>query len=175
MREENIFDRMNNKLEEVRPKAATFFAHLSFLLSGVITSYLVYDKHKSLFFGVLSFFGFVVLYFLILRVSIAWARSWNKEFQELDFDENLTYGFVYFLRWKKYIKIGHTNSIDERMDRIIPEMPFKPKLLFYVKTNNQRFLEKKYHYIFRRQRKNGEWFVLSIFDLSYIKSTLEKK
>jgi hypothetical protein len=79
-------------------------------------------------------------------------------------------GFVYLLGSPEgYCKIGRTINLQSRLHSIGLQLPFKVELLHTIKVSDpvkaERFLHKK----FADCRTNGEWFLLSIEQINWIK------
>jgi hypothetical protein len=71
-------------------------------------------------------------------------------------------GFVY-LFWAEetnFFKVGKSISPQRRIREVYPKMPFKTRLVGYIKTNCMSLLENIYHYNYFSYRANGEWFEL---------------
>lgn len=65
----------------------------------------------------------------------------------------------------KYLKIGHTNDINNRFSRLQVSTPIKLKLIHLIKGGVN--LEKELHQKFKDLRVNGEWFVYDAEILNY--------
>lgn len=79
-------------------------------------------------------------------------------------------GFIYFIKSELSgnVKIGKTSNLSKRFSDIKVCDP-SVVLLFAIKTENQHLLERKLHSFFYTKRRDGEWFLLSTNDVSYIK------
>ncbi len=82
------------------------------------------------------------------------------------FEECDQKGCVYFIKhnYTDYVKIGMTNSDtpEDRFKSFLTYAPLGGVLIGYIKTNNAKKLEAKIHYKYKKQRKEGEWFKMSI-------------
>jgi DNA-binding XRE family transcriptional regulator len=68
----------------------------------------------------------------------------------------------------KYLKIGHTNDINNRLSQLQVSTPIKLKLIHLIKGGVN--LEKELHQKFQDLRVNGEWFVYDAEILNYFSS-----
>ena len=68
----------------------------------------------------------------------------------------------------KYLKIGHTNDINNRFSQLQVSTPIKLKLIHLIKGGVN--LEKELHQKFNDLRVNGEWFVYDPEILNYFSS-----
>lgn len=90
----------------------------------------------------------------------------EKEWQEkLRYDaefEKLKQGWIYFLQWAFYIKIGMTmRTPAERVAEIELMLPYEAKLCGGFPSYRTRKIEQYLHKIFNARRSNGEWFILT--------------
>jgi hypothetical protein len=98
---------------------------------------------------------------------------WEQEFGEIYTEEkiyNPINGFIYFLQAENdIVKIGKTINLKNRFDQIQPQLPFKTKIMYVLKTPDYTLLEKKFHELFDDKQVNGEWFKLTDIDIENIK------
>jgi hypothetical protein len=80
----------------------------------------------------------------------------NKETPE----EESSLGFVYMIRLGKHYKIGKTNAVPRRHREISLELPEKPNVIHYIRTDDPEGIERYWHGRFDKFRTNGEWFAL---------------
>lgn len=79
-------------------------------------------------------------------------------------------GYVYFLRGDGYCKIGQTTNLEQRLNTLKIQLPFKVDLFHAIPTATPSVLEKQFHARFKDKRANGEWFKLESEDFEYIKT-----
>lgn len=86
-------------------------------------------------------------------------------------------GIVYLLNSGIYYKIGKTKNLPSRMESLAIGViaPFDIKLIHHFKTNDYSGDEKMLHNMFSEKRVNGEWFILTDEDVSYICSMKGEK
>ena len=68
----------------------------------------------------------------------------------------------------KYLKIGHTNDINNRFSQLQVATPIKLKMIHLIKGDVN--LEKELHNRFKELRVSGEWFVYDDEILNYFSS-----
>jgi hypothetical protein len=78
-------------------------------------------------------------------------------------------GYVYFLRGEGYCKIGQTTNLQQRLNTLKIQLPFKVDLFHAIPTATPESLERQFHKHFEAKRANGEWFKLADEDFAYIK------
>lgn len=78
-------------------------------------------------------------------------------------------GYVYFLRGDGYCKIGQTTSLQQRLNTLKIQLPFKVDLFHAIPTATPVSLEQQFHKKFADKRANGEWFKLEEEDFAHIK------
>jgi hypothetical protein len=80
-------------------------------------------------------------------------------------------GFIYFIEEQNSntVKIGKTNNLLDRMRTFNVKLPFVWDLIGYYKTDHMSKLESGLHKHFSAKRVNGEWYELTLRDLSDIK------
>jgi hypothetical protein len=75
-------------------------------------------------------------------------------------DESIE-GFVYMERLGKHYKIGYTTAVPQRHRAISMELPEKPSVVHYIRTDDPKGIERYWHDRFAAYRTNGEWFTLT--------------
>lgn len=80
-------------------------------------------------------------------------------------------GLVYFIGFGRYVKIGFTMNLKNRMDGIQTSCP--EKLIFYGAYKGDRMKEERLHSKFDDYRLNGEWFHFSNDIKKYVGFTEE--
>ena len=68
----------------------------------------------------------------------------------------------------KFLKIGHTRNINNRLSQLQVSTPIKLELINLIKGDVN--LEKELHQKFKELRVNGEWFVYDAKILNYFSS-----
>jgi len=63
---------------------------------------------------------------------------------------------VYFIRMKYWVKIGVTTNVEQRLAQIQTCCPEKCKLVALIEGDRET--ESALHYMFRKHRRQGEWF-----------------
>ena len=144
-----------------------------FFMSSILSSWIIFSTLKFYLPPDLSYMlgGIILIGFLLLpgffekKFSIPPTRRKIIGVEK----EKSSFGYVYFLLWDEYVKIGKANDIDKRIKQFSPKMPFEPELLFYAESKTPRKLEAEFHRMFADKRENGEWFRLDNSDLEKIK------
>lgn len=67
-------------------------------------------------------------------------------------------GFVYAIRWNDRVKIGHSLSPRNRLNKIASDPPYPVELIGYVRGSLAD--ESALHSRFSELRRHGEWFAL---------------
>lgn len=81
--------------------------------------------------------------------------------QGRDTEAAVVEGFVYMEKMGRHYKIGHTTAVPRRHRQISLELPEKPSLVHYIRTDDPEGIERYWHQRFAAFRANGEWFALS--------------
>lgn len=85
------------------------------------------------------------------------------------------YGYVYFVQNgqndNNYVKIGVAKDLSNRMRSFSTSFDNQPFLIGYIKTKDPYRLEKSLHSLFAKKKVKGEWFNLSLYELSNNKYT----
>lgn len=80
-------------------------------------------------------------------------------------------GFVYLIGSPEgYCKIGRTKALHPRLASISLQLPFKVELLHSIEVTDCVKAERYLHRRFAQCRLNGEWFLLSVDDITWFKS-----
>ena len=82
--------------------------------------------------------------------------------------------FVYIIRSGRFYKIGFTNNLIRRVETIQVSSPTPVEITIAGKFYDYRFIESFLHFLFRLKRQKGEWYALSIFELSVATLVLEQ-
>lgn len=81
--------------------------------------------------------------------------------------EKATRGYVYFIRADgKYIKIGCTSNLKERLKSLKIASPNELELCFYIESDHYNLIEKETHDYFSKHKKRGEWFDIHLPQIS---------
>lgn len=81
-------------------------------------------------------------------------------------------GYIYFVQehMNGTFKIGKTKHIERRMNLFGVKLPFENKLIYLIKTANYHQTEVAFHKHFSSKRLEGEWFLLTKEDISWIRA-----
>jgi hypothetical protein len=77
-------------------------------------------------------------------------------------------GYVYIVHGvgTRYVKIGQTNDVAQRLARIGHGVPFPVQLLYAEMVYDKSEAEARLHAQYAHRRVNGEWFELSLPELA---------
>ena len=75
-------------------------------------------------------------------------------------------GYVYLMKSVRYYKIGKTNHVGRREREVMVQMPEALKTVHSIITDDPAGIEDYWHRRFSGKRKNGEWFDLSLEDVT---------
>lgn len=81
--------------------------------------------------------------------------------------------YVYFIRQRRYIKIGRSRDWHARLQALQAATPYKLEPVMIIKTKDSVRLEKELHYRYRDYRVRGEWFKLSKNQIDELRRELE--
>jgi hypothetical protein len=80
-------------------------------------------------------------------------------------------GYIYLIGSPEgYCKIGRTVNLHSRLHSIGLQLPFRVELLHTIKVSDPVKAERYLHKKFTECRANGEWFLLSVEQINWIKS-----
>lgn len=87
-----------------------------------------------------------------------------------------TRGYVYLLRAENGIyKIGRSAIPEARINAYNTHSPIEIELICLIKTRDMHRLEAELHRKYAAKRGRGEWFVLEVEDVEYIKSLAQEQ
>jgi hypothetical protein len=75
-------------------------------------------------------------------------------------------GFVYLIKSGRFYKIGRSNAVGRRERELDIVLPEAVKVIHSIKTDDPPGIEDYWHRRFADRRKKGEWFNLSVEDVS---------
>lgn len=70
---------------------------------------------------------------------------------------------LYFIRCNEFVKIGRANNINQRLNQIKANNPYKITLI--REMMNQGHREKEFHKIFQGRLVTGEWFQIHDYEI----------
>lgn len=102
----------------------------------------------------------------IVDICTPVTRTATKESEVLPKEPLVDYGYVYLMKSGRFYKIGSSNSPGRRNYELGIKLPEKLKLVHEIKTDDPVGIEAYWHNRFKDKRKKGEWFDLSLADIS---------
>lgn len=97
-----------------------------------------------------------------------WIGHQNRRIWQQVLDKGKT-GYVYFLRNNKYIKIGCTRYLDQRISQLQAEFP-GAEVLHTIPCDDIFIAERRWHGYFRDKHYKKEWFELTDEDIQSIQT-----
>jgi hypothetical protein len=89
--------------------------------------------------------------------------------QEINREPSVEFGQVYLLKSGRFYKIGRTNAVGRRERELAIQLPTKADMIHVIKTDDPVGIESYWHNRFAEKRRNGEWFELTLADISVFK------
>lgn len=191
MREENVFDQINNWLLATQEKIfASLIIEIYCCIASFLTlSWVVFDTTRDYYstddawgISILVFFLGMVAVHLILRqpkTIIIREPTPKRRFVRPTPPPQVTYveqsgGYVYFLFGEGYTKIGKANIISDRLNQYAPRLPFETKVVHSIYSKDPLRLESTLHRMFQSKRCHGEWYRLDEEDFQRIREMGDK-
>lgn len=89
--------------------------------------------------------------------------------------DDVSTGYVYIFKCDKYYKIGLTKDVTRRLNQLNIITPIPIECVYTSKCiTNPRTLEKNLHALFCQNNVQGEWFNLSVEELTTAKNVVEE-
>ncbi|MDP3879500.1 MAG: GIY-YIG nuclease family protein [Dehalococcoidales bacterium] len=84
-------------------------------------------------------------------------------------DSDIEFGYVYLMKSGRFYKIGNSKNVERRNYEIGIKLPEDLTVLHKIRTDDPVGIENYWHNRFKDRRRQGEWFDLSIKDVSAFK------
>lgn len=108
------------------------------------------------------------------EIEIIDSENETKEENREEFKKQQS-GYVYFLQCDKYVKIGCTTNLANRIKVYGVKVPFRTNLVLAIKVLDCYYYENFIHELFGNKRAESEWFLLDQNDIELVKKILSNK
>jgi hypothetical protein len=94
--------------------------------------------------------------------ALRWAKS----------KANIAHGIIYIVECERYYKIGQSINFSNRLAGIVTSLPFKVSVTHTISVpiNTLARCEKYLHKLYKKKHHKGEWYMLDVDDVDYIKA-----